>query len=631
MIAVETLFILIFIFFLIILIRESFKSKLHHTDPAFKNLPPIFRIDDENSCRKNNHLYCKASIVLQPIDWNNTYWKVIQDTINHPKFYNHNELFHAFCLNECDLGPSPSGLLEGKISECYKKKYANVNLDFVIKELNCNEPQGRNYSSALDQAVLCLVIIYMAFVLFATYQEYCRSNNSAIKKFDHPIVRNFSLISNWKKLCSINKSPDFQKLKFIQGIRFYNMLLVVFCHTQCSYIAAYILNTEYLEQVHRNPVKRFIITQSVFLVQTFFLLSAFLLSYHVRQSMEGYKESKIRYVFITFLNRYLRILPPVLAMMILCNTSWVMMFFDGPLNHFYSDKEFRRCQENWWANLLFINNHYNQNDMCYFITWYLSADTQLYLFSLLILLLIWKFPRKSKVILVSFILIGIIIPTMLCWKYGLDVIFRLTPERAKIDNYRSFEFNAIYTSTYSNMTSYMIGLALGFFYFHLEKTKIKSRNHKYRQLVLMTLFAFLPFTTILISSTSHSKIWNIILAGLVKPIYALGIGAGILAMSQQKGGLIKKICEFRPILFLGNFTYSTYVVQYGIVFYRTAVTRRPLYVSDYVMGKSFLQDAVLSIIFGFLMHILVEMPAIQLQKLYIPQIRRNLSKKCSSN
>lgn len=37
---------------------------------------------------------------------------------------------------------------------------------------------------------------------------------------------------------------------------------------------------------------------------------------------------------------------------------------------------------------------------------------------------------------------------------------------------------------------------------------------------------------------------------------------------------------------------------------------------------SFLQDAILSISCGFLMHILVEMPALQLQKTYIPQIRQ---------
>lgn len=34
---------------------------------------------------------------------------------------------------------------------------------------------------------------------------------------------------------------------------------------------------------------------------------------------------------------------------------------------------------------------------------------------------------------------------------------------------------------------------------------------------------------------------------------------------------------------MGNFTYSTYVVQFGIVFYRTAATTKPLFVSDFVL------------------------------------------------
>lgn len=47
--------------------------------------------------------------------------------------------------------------------------------------------------------------------------------------------------------------------------------------------------------------------------------------------------------------------------------------------------------------------------------------------------------------------------------------------------------------------------------------------------------------------------------------------------------MIKRICELKPILFMGNFTYSTYVVQFGLVFYRTAATTKPLFVSDLVL------------------------------------------------
>lgn len=40
-----------------------------------------------------------------------------------------------------------------------------------------------------------------------------------------------------------------------------------------------------------------------------------------------------------------------------------------------------------------------------------------------------------------------------------------------------------------------------------------------------------------IASQDHSRFVSILLSGLVKPCYALGIGAGIVAMSQQKNGI----------------------------------------------------------------------------------------------
>ena len=35
------------------------------------------------------------------------------------------------------------------------------------------------------------------------------------------------------------------------------------------------------------------------------------------------------------------------------------------------------CQENWWANLLFVNNFLGRRDReCMGVTWYLACDMQ---------------------------------------------------------------------------------------------------------------------------------------------------------------------------------------------------------------------------------------------------------------
>ncbi|CAG9766402.1 unnamed protein product [Ceutorhynchus assimilis] len=469
-----------------------------------------------------------------------------------------------------------------------------------------------------------VIILYVAMVVYVSCQHHRRKSEN-FDKIENTLIQIFSLKTNWKKLSISNDRPNFQKLKFIQGLRFYNMLLVIFCHTTCSYINGYVSSTEYIELAYRNQIRLFMATLFVFLVQTFFLISAFFLSYHVCQSMEVYRDSKLRYIVVTLLNRYLRLLPPVFVMVFLCKSSWVAGIFQGPVKSFYVDREYERCQKNWWANILFVNNHYDYNNMCYLITWYLSADTQLYLMSLLIMLIIWKFRQRTKIVLILVIFIGIMIPAFMCYKYGLDMIYRITPENSKTDKFRTFKFNAVYTSTYANMASYMVGLAIGRFYFALDKGNVTlSGKHL---LLLKCVFCTLPIAIILISSQEYSRTITIVLIGLVKPLYALGIGAGILAMSQQKTDLVKTVCELPWVLFLGNFTYSTYVVQFGIVFYRTAAAYEPYFLSDSVLLTSFFQDVVLSIFCGFLMHIFLEMPALQLQKMFVPQIRHISSSK----
>nr|XP_023025743.1 O-acyltransferase like protein-like [Leptinotarsa decemlineata] len=301
-------------------------------------------------------------------------------------------------------------------------------------------------------------------------------------------------------------------------------------------------------------------------------------------------------------------------------TIWIVSMFYGPIKDLYSDLEYQRCQKNWWTSVLFINNHYNQYDMCHFITWYLSADTQLYVLSLIILSIIWMFKRNTVTILGSCVVVGILIPTMISYIYDLDFIYRITPENSKNNKFRSFNFNAIYSSNYANMATYMVGLCFGYVYSKMKNGHFFVNTSS--KIICWLAFLGLPVSVVLASSHYYSRFVSAILSGILKPLYAVGIAVGILGMSQGIGGIVKRICEWKPALILGNLTYSTYVVHYGIVFYRTATAKQPLYISDSVLITSFIYDAIFSFSCGFLMHILVEMPASQLQNKYVPQVRK---------
>lgn len=54
-------------------------------------------------------------------------------------------------------------------------------------------------------------------------------------------------------------------------------------------------------------------------------------------------------------------------------------------------------------------------------------------------------------------------------------------------------------------------------------------------------FLGLPALVIFVSSFSYSRFLSAVLCGILKPIYAIGIAAGIFGMSQKVGGKKKKV------------------------------------------------------------------------------------------
>jgi hypothetical protein len=99
--------------------------------------------------------------------------------------------------------------------------------------------------------------------------------------------------------------------------------------------------------------------------------------------------------------------------------------------------------------------------------------------------------------------------------------------------FRSFEFNATYTSTYSNMATYTLGLLFGYIYYRLENKPFFT--NKLHIILWWTTSLGLPLTVIIISSYEYGQVTRAVLAGTLKPMYALGIGMAIFGMSHRTG------------------------------------------------------------------------------------------------
>lgn len=63
------------------------------------------------------------------------------------------------------------------------------------------------------------------------------------------IITAFSIPRNWERLVAVKTTKDTEKLRCLQGVRFYNTLLVIFCHTTLGFVIGPVSNTKYVETV----------------------------------------------------------------------------------------------------------------------------------------------------------------------------------------------------------------------------------------------------------------------------------------------------------------------------------------------------------------------------------------------
>ncbi|CAH1365304.1 unnamed protein product [Tenebrio molitor] len=403
---------------------SSATSDLIIPEQDYKLLPPIFHIDAYDQCLGKGNTFCKVSLKLSPSSTTSKSWKIISETKKSREHYNHDELYHAICMDEKYNVHKNVTVLEKAISKLYTQKYKHLDLKATVIDLNCHNYQY--HLKMFDVVLMSFIVAYLLLIVFATVYDV-----TALRK-TNKCITSFSLYHNLTELKRKYQQTDFHKLKCIQGIRFYTTVLIIFCHTFCSFSGGFVANTKYFEEIPQNSLRHGLRNLFVFLVQTFFLISAWLLSYHTFHIFEHAERMHfLKYVWLTFGNRYLRIIPPVLLMVSLGSSIWIYGSFHGPVKDIYSDKEYQRCQENWWIIFLFLNNHYQQHDMCYFTTWYLSADTQLYALSIIILIIIFKLKYSNILLLAICVTIGVTIPSTVSYLYNLDFIYRITPDNGQ--------------------------------------------------------------------------------------------------------------------------------------------------------------------------------------------------------
>lgn len=219
----------------------------------------------------------------------------------------------------------------------------------------------------------------------------------------------FSIRQNWNRLLVVPRSPSLHhELLFVDGLRVLVNHLVIVLHSSLTASVVPSSNWAELESLLNVYPALAYFSSNAFLVQIFFTIGGYLLSVNFLRDSRT-RPIDGRYVANKLLNRLLRLLP-VYGYFLLFSVS-TNVRFDTNVNGFrLFTAENGICRQNWWSNLLFINNLAWPEDLCLMHTWYLATDLQLFVLALVLLLAVHRWPKSSGTVFTVATLVSLWMP-----------------------------------------------------------------------------------------------------------------------------------------------------------------------------------------------------------------------------
>uniref|UniRef100_A0A1A9UHY8 Nose resistant-to-fluoxetine protein N-terminal domain-containing protein n=1 Tax=Glossina austeni TaxID=7395 RepID=A0A1A9UHY8_GLOAU len=457
----------------------------------------------------------------------------------------------------------------------------------------------------IDIFAIAFIIFIVFCMLASSIYDYIQTKKGNRK---HPLFLAFSVITNAKKVFSVKKvnSPDV--IHCLNGIRCFSMMWVVMGH---GYMTFYDLP-------HINKNKFFTWTETPFsmlvqngtlCVDTFFFMSGLLMLWGAFREMEKTK-GKLN-IPLMYFHRYIR-LTPVVAVVILYIMSLYKYSGAGPMWMKLGTQD-KRCEDTWWATLLYVQNYAFPNKICISQSWYLAVDTQLYVFSPIFLIPLWKWGKKSLPPMIVLIVLCVAC-TFATFMFNDFTLFRVQDEHVDLRQ------RLTYYPTHTRIPTWLMGVIFGYFLF------TKNRGRKIplakRWVISGWLLAFGimltdlwgPYWRIRPENPDSPIIEGAFYEPLSRAAWALSMAWIVWACYNGHGGLINDFLSWSFFTAFSRLTYCMYVIHRIVQLVNAARLQTDTHFSDYDAVMRWWHDFGLTLCASIFATLAFESPILGIEK-----------------
>nr|CAH7726635.1 unnamed protein product [Callosobruchus chinensis] len=422
-------------------------------------------MDDFPTCLKENKIVCRIHFdIVTPNSTSNNAWNIIQKSTYGSIQYRKDKLKRFRCLSNSFLGKEDD--IANSLLANENELLRNYSLEANIEELQCRSYQDTNLTS-FDYAVLFGTIGLLATVLVATIVDVwldateVSSEETAIK-----YVQYFSMVSNWKILTRPSKSIDRHKLKGMQGMRVLGTIYVINGHTIFTVLIHFVKNTRFIEEF--GNAAHIGIVLGMYIVQISFLISGWLLANSIYKYVAKTGRLMVKDVIMLTVYRYLSNL----------------LYVKGSLPFNFMEMQRSACKKNWWRSFFLINNFSKGSDHCNAALWSLANDFQMYLISVCLFYIIFKYKKS--------LMLFVYMSGIFCGIHGYEIT-----DIDAVEIFKTDEFYVMYAALYVNFGSYAIGVLFGSVHYEYKNLKIENSLTIGLWLLLVAVFIYYRFYSIL--------------------------------------------------------------------------------------------------------------------------------------
>ncbi|RZF43029.1 hypothetical protein LSTR_LSTR001207 [Laodelphax striatellus] len=556
--------------------------------------------------------YCLAHIVLKPppghdtvhpltIDYNPrlNYW----DKIHYGGSYSKQRLDRvrwALCVpDSCSEDD-----IQASLREHLSQKKLSDRIQIFLDSEGCTPIDSPKYNFSFKDIVFSLFLIGLFLLCFiATVYDFV-----FFKEEGNSPPSNFLLCMSARR----GYHSVFRREKPISGldltpmyaIHFLSIVFVVLGHRYAVMLLGPTQNYEMIEHAFRNYWISMWIGHMDLFVDSFFVMSGFLLGLLLPLQCDTATISP----FSVYVHRYIRLMPAYILLVFFYMTLFYKIG-DGPLWNQMAGNDQSACEVNWWTNFVFLNNFVNPLRMCAMHCWYIACDFQFMAVATVIILALKKY---TKLLVAVFALLycmtvsAVFVHTYLYKRTAVIWFFKNFFINPRGDDH----YTSIYIQSQYRAGPYILGVLTGYWVYKNIKLRL-TKAQTWSMLLIGCAIMQLCFWS---GSLYHNpaRPYNVIESALyaasTTSIWAVGLCFVIVSVTMGTKTPGSVVLSWKPFTFLGKLSYNVYLVHHVLQVYSAASSRSGTHVNFLNMVVASAYDISLSLALALLLFVTVETP-----------------------